>query len=353
MPRHVETALLVPADPEWAEVLAGVRHDVYHLPGYVAVEAARMHGQPLAVLARRRDARLFLPLVLVSGGDGPLQHVTDALSPYGYPTLLCEGGGDDPPFLDDALAAILRLLASKDVASLFLRTHPLLRLDAAALQRHGAVVFHGETVWMDLRLDEEELWRQTRAQTRNAIRRLLKAGVTAEHDSRFEHYDAFIGLYYRTMDRNAAAGLYYFDRDYFLALRCALGERLALWVAKDRSGRMIAAALITAENGILQYHLACTDHEQPYPDAMKLLLHVVRSWGKNAGYECMHLGGGRGAGQDSLFLFKSGFSRLRAPFATWRAVCNEKRFREAVAEWERGTGQTSGGLTGYFPPYRR
>lgn len=350
----MKISILRPDDAAWDALLTVVRHDVYHTSGYVAVDAARMQGRPQALLAQRGAAQLFLPLVLVPLQSNSSAHagVSDAFSPYGYPAPLLTGAADES-FLDDAVPAIKKALAAEGVAGLFVRMHPLLPIWPAALQRHGTYVEHGETVWVDLTLEDEEIWRQTRPQTRNAINRLTVQQVTVEQDERFEHYRRFMELYYSTMDHNTASDLYYFDETYFSGLRAALGERLSLWVAKDPSGQVIAAALFTEEDGTVQYHLACTDREQPYREAMKLLLHHVRAWAKLRGNRVLHLGGGVGSGQDALFLFKSGFSKLRARFASWRAVCDEQLYAGAVAEWELRTHHVPAGKDGFFPPYRQ
>lgn len=350
----IKVQLLSPGDPEWDKALTSFRHDIYHLPGYAAAEAARTDGTPVGILARRGQSALFLPLVLIPGTIAGGLEVIDAFSPYGYPgPLFSYGSHDDPTFADESLAAMRAELAAHGIAGLFVRTHPLLLSGQEALQRNGTLVFHGETILVDLLLSEEEVWRQTRPQTRNAIRRLQAQGVVIERDDNFEHYRTFIDLYYRTMTRNAADALYYFDESYFDTLRSALGTRLSLWLAKDPGGNLVAAAMFTAQGGIVQYHLACTDLEQGYPEAMKLLLHTVRAWARLQGNQYLHLGGGRGAGKDSLFLFKSGFSKLRKPFATWRAVCNSSAYNQAVAAWERHSGLHAAALEGFFPPYRQ
>lgn len=349
----MEISRLYPGDAGWDALLTATRHDIYHTPGYVAVEAVRMRGHPLALLARENGTQLFLPLVLVPFRSNSVSApgLSDAFSPYGYPAPLLVGEGNEA-FLDTALVAVKSALAVERVAGLFVRMHPLLPTWPPALQRHGTYIEHGETVWIDLTLGNEEIWRQTRPQTRNAINRLAAQGITVEQDEHFEHYRRFMDVYYSTMEHNMASDLYYFGEEYFSGLRVALGERLSLWVAKDPAGLVIAAALFTEVDGIVQYHLACTDRNQPYREAMKPLLHHVRTWAKLRGNRALHLGGGVGSGQDALFLFKSGFSKQRARFASWRVVCNERLYAEAVSEWKQRTSRAAGGSDGYFPPYR-
>ena len=62
----------------------------------------------------------------------------------------------------------------------------------------------------------------------------------------------------------------------------------------------------------------------------KLLLHSVRGWAKDRGNRLFHLGGGVGGRYDSLFLFKSGFTRHRKLFHTSRFVLNQNLYTNAI-----------------------
>lgn len=350
----MEFRLLEPGDPRWTDALAHLRHDVYHLPDYARIEAVRIGGKPIAAYAERGAAKFLLPLILSEAQIGESLHVTDALSPYGYPCpLFSDAALADQGFVDDTLTALRAALADRGVAGLFVRLHPLLPSNHKALARQGAVVAHGETVWIDLSADESEILRQTQPRLRTAIRHLRTRGVQVTCDEHFTDYDAFIDLYYSTMARNSADAIYYFDHDYFESLRNALDEGLTLWFAKGPRGEILAGALLMARQGIVQYHLGCNDIEQPLQGAMKLLFDEVRQWAQRAGFRQLHLGGGRGAQNDSLFRFKATFSERRATFRTWRVICNTALYDEATKAWCRLSGEPSAGPGGYFPAYRQ
>jgi hypothetical protein len=302
---------------------------------------------------RRGDARLLVPLVLVPQSIGDRESgasdTFDALSPYGYPSPLLVG---DEEFADAAVAALREGLARARVASVFVRAHPLLPLPSV-LGRHGILVQQGETVWMDLALSEQELWSQTRPRERTYINRLRDSGLTARLDPDFTHYDRFMELYRSTMSEVDAASWYFFSRDYFEGLRAGLGPALLLCVVENAAGEIVNASLFTEYAGIVQYHLSGTTKLPDLPDATKLMLHFMRGFAKQRGNRQFHLGGGRGSADDSLFRFKSGFSKLRAVFHTWRLVCDQHAFDTALARWSTLAGEPAGPLTGYFPPYRR
>src|SRR5688572_11246381 len=113
--------LLEPADPRWEAALEGMPHDVYQLPGYVALAAGMQpNGRPLAVLVERGPDRLLLPLIIqpipgaMDGGDAS----RDAVSPRGYAGPIVRTTPDDSgPFLDEALTAAFGALRDLGVVT--------------------------------------------------------------------------------------------------------------------------------------------------------------------------------------------------------------------------------------------
>ena len=136
-------------------------------------------------------------------------------------------------------------------------------------------------------------------------------------------------LYLQTMKRIDAADYYLFERDYFERLRDALGER-GMLATVHIDGEAAAGAVFTEIDGLAQYHLSGSDARFRKQQPTKLLLHEMRQHGHRAGWRALHLGGGAGASEDSLFRFKAGFSSGRARFHTWRAVLDQDAYRRAL-----------------------
>ena len=59
----MQVDILGPNDPRWDAALRTTPHDVFALPGYVALSARFDGGEPVAVLAADGDSRLLLPLI--------------------------------------------------------------------------------------------------------------------------------------------------------------------------------------------------------------------------------------------------------------------------------------------------
>jgi ribosomal protein S18 acetylase RimI-like enzyme len=342
-PSTLEGTLLDADSPEWETVIRAARHDVYHLQGYVALCAEQEGGQPRALYVTEGERAMLLPLVVrrIPGGG------FDAISPYGYPGPVGIGT-DDPAFLRLALVAGLQVLRDAGLVSAFIRLHPLLNPSPPAAV--GTIVRHGDTVSIDLTLPGDALWAQTRLNHRRDISRALKLGYIAYMDEDWRHLQAFKDLYRATMARRKASQFYFFDDAYFDGLRSALGERLHLCVV-EKDGIIAAAGLFTETSGIVQYHLSGTGDEFRLVQPTKLMMHFMRSWAKDRGNEVLHLGGGVGGEDDSLLLFKLGFSPVRHTFATLRMVIDEKEYGRLV---EARSPQLDPRVrNGFFPLYRQ
>jgi hypothetical protein len=343
----MQAELLRSQDPRWGDFLGAVRHDFYHLPAYVDLCARRGGGQAAAFWASEGGAAMLIPMVLrplppeLDPGPG----WRDAAAPYGYPCPLLRG---DPG--EAAVAAMLAAFrdtgAAAGIVSAFLRLHPLLPLAEAPFRAFGALVRHGETVYLDLSQGREELDRQTRVNHLADVRRLEREGFRVQLDP-WERMDDFVRIYQETMRYRAADAFYRFERGYFTELRQCLGERLHLSIVQAPDGAAAAAGLFTWTDGLVQFHLSGTSEAHRRAGPAKLMLIHMRDWARERGARFLHLGGGVGCRQDSLAFFKQGFSRLRAPFGTLRMVLHPERYRVLLGR--RGRPDSDD----FFPGYRQ
>lgn len=328
---------------EWQAVLRAARHDFYHLPAYVELCARQERGQPRALYVTDERRSMLLPLVIRDIPGGGL----DAISPYGYPGPVGIGA-DDAAFLEVALLTGMQTLHAAGVVSAFVRLHPL--LNPFPPSHVGTVVQHGVVVSIDLSLSTEELWAQTRHDHRRDITRALRLGFVARMDEEWRQLASFTRLYQATMTRRSAAPFYFFEDAYFEGLREALGESLHLCVV-EKDGALAAAGLFVETDGIVQFHLSGTDDAFRMVQSTKLMIHFVRGWAKGRANQVFHLGGGVGANNDSLLLFKGGFSPLRHTFATLRMVIDESAYGRLVAAADPELDPRT--HSGFFPLYRQ
>lgn len=317
--------ILRPTQTEaWNEVLRECpAHDFYHLPGYHALAESRGEGEPLLLAYRDEDYTIALPLLLrpvraVAGLEDVTAGEMDATSVYGYAGPIASHESIPDPVIARFRTALRETLLSLRVATAFSRLHPLLP-QAPILEGLGETIPRGKTVSINLTQTIEEQRAGYRYSLRRDLKVLGKRGVTCEVDPGNARLGVFGAVYREAMARLGADEGYFFDDAYFDQLGEALGEAMQLFVCL-LDGRVIAGGIFTALNGIAQAHLtACLD-EFVKISPQKVLYDVCSIWARERGCFALHLGGGVGSREDSLFHFKLGFSPVTHSFATWQWI---------------------------------
>ena len=343
----------------WMETLEALRHDVYHLPEYVCLEAKRTNTQPEAVLIAEDDKIFFLPYLLrrcdrIFEQSLATEGIFDIVSPYGYPgILLSESAAMTPNFLHSAMSAFISKLQEKNVCSAFLRMHPILNQGLNEIYSSDICQISGNTVGIDLTLSCEEIWSQTRSDHRKDINRDKRSGLIASMVSFAEYFDEFLEIYNETMDRVHAKKLYYFDRDYFGSWLETLNDHIHLGVVKF-DNEVMCACLFTECSGIVQSYLSGTRNKFLKQSPDKLLFDHVRFWAKERGNRFLHLGGGYGGAKDGVYNFKAGFSKQNYTFLTSRLITNLDQYHHLVDLQARALQTDAATLidSGFFPAYR-
>ncbi len=339
------------------QTLEDLRHDIYHTPRYVNIEAEGAGAVAEAFLAADGEQRLFVPYLVrgcesisADASDGGL----DVTSPAGYPgPLVSDAAQQDAEFQSTAVQQLIGHLESRGACSAFLRLHPILSDMQDDAFGSRAVIRDGQTVSVDLSLSEEQLWNHTRKGHRSTINKCKRLGLTFRVVPYAEYLGEFQAVYQQTMDRVKAGRSYYFDEGYFQRL-ADLGDQLHLAIV-EQNEEVVAAIMLFECRGIVQAHLGGTKTDFLNQSPFHLLLHEARLWAKQRGNRVLHLGGGiGGADDDALFRFKSGFSKQRHRFRTVRYVLDWTRYRELTDSRAAALGVTTEHLlaSDFFPAYR-
>jgi len=364
-----ELIRLIPAaDPEWDQWLERVPHDAFHTAAYHRVWQSAGEGEAWLAVFGSTERFLLWPYLLrpvgLSSGFG--QELYDVSSVYGYSGPLVAGASPGDPFAAAAREAIFELWRRANVVSVFSRFHPLLNNHMWLGGTAGCpclagpdtpcpclkgVRHHGHTVSIDLGLSEEQVRQEYRKNHWHQIDVARRQGMVTEVDEGPEAFEAFVRLYHDTMRRNRADRRYLFTPECMLSLRRALGARASIHVARFNQ-QIVAASLVTECGGLVQYLFAGSSDDYGKMSPLKLLIDDVRRWARKRGNHTMHLGGGRGGcDDDSLFLFKKGFSDRRHCFYTGRWILDWKVYDRLADERRREAGE-AGISAVHFPAYR-
>ena len=337
-------------------MLALLRHDVYHLPSYVAFASRHQEvGRPVLCVAEEDGQYFAIPLIvrdiprrLTAVGE----HLYDAISPRGYsgPLVDFHPGRRDLEFTTRAVRGLAEYLRGCGVICLFSRLHPLLPIPDAPMQSFGKLVDHGSSFFIDLGLSNEVLDAQTRQNHRREINKASRLGYVARIDEGWEQQDRLVDVFSESMERVGAAAHWRLPQGYFAELRQSLGAHLHLCVV-EVAGDVAAAALLTEVDGIVEYHLAGTADMHVMASPSKLLIDFARRWAKARGNRVFHLAGSLQPG-DSLSHFKAGFSSLQSPVRSWRMITDQVAYERVTDRWYTENGTEPDPTGEYFPAYR-
>jgi hypothetical protein len=335
------------SDSSWSEWLEGAVHDFYHTAAYHAFSEEQGEGAAYLALYGNRDRFAAWPYLLRDDCE-----CRDIGSVYGYSGPVWRGCQPGDTFLAEAMREIHDAWKQQGAVSAFARLHPLLE-NHLWIGDTGSLSGHGHTVAIDLTLSPDEVLRNYNRKLRQELRYARVGGVETFIDTEWRHFDDFMRLYHHTMDRNGAESLYFFSDHYFRRLKHALGHHAVLMIATV--GQKVIAACIFVEYGdYVQAHLEGADEEYLSVSPFKLMVDDERVRGQAAGRKLLHLGGGRGGREDTLFTVKRRFSPLQRPFFTFRKVLDQKLYdgllqQRRLASEEAGQEFAPGG---FFPAYR-
>jgi Acetyltransferase (GNAT) domain len=362
-PSTTSSAQLVQAcSPEWDEYLSRVPHDFFQTAKYHAF-SANENSEAWLLLYGNRDKFVAWPYLLqpIGGMAGLETQFRDVTSVYGYSGPVVYNCTDDKAFLVNAWEAFVEAWRAQLAVSVFTRFNPILG-NQAWLQPEwttpgvlGHTYKEGKTVAIDLSKSPEQIWADYQRKLRQHLRRVEREQeLTTMHDPAWEHLDDFISMYYATLQRNNAAPFYFFSRDYFLALKEALGTHGSLFLCMwDGVGG--AALLLIEYSGIVSVHLAASDDRCSALSPNKWLFHGAQLLARAGGNKFLHIGGGRGSRDDDpLFRFKAMFSSTLLPFYTGRWVLNTEAYDFLTAERRKQAELHAGSYLAptYFPIYR-
>lgn len=298
---------------KWNEIVKSFNnYDVYYLPNYC--EAFRLHGDGEPMLFYYKDENIKAINVVMKRdiaqdrmftGSIPLNTYFDLTTPYGYGGFLIEGDIDQESLRN--LNYEYKLYCNNnDIISEFVRFHPIIN-NQKGLESVYDIIDLGKTVSIELK-PPEDIWDKLTSKNRNVIRKAKKNGIKIYWGRDDRLINKFIEMYKQTMDKDNADEYYYFQDDFYISILNELKYNFIMFYAVY-GNNIIAMSMILFANKQMHYHLSASQREYlPYAPT-NLLLYEAACWGANKGYNNLHLGGGLGSKEDSLYKFKKAFNK--------------------------------------------
>lgn len=307
----------------WMLQLNMVEHsDFYHTYDYHML-SKNEDEEPVLLKYTNGTTAILLPLLFRSIEGSSYK---DATSVYGYAGPLVihlDNNFDREEFREEFNSFLNR----NKIISIFSRLHPYLDHQEMILDGLGIITGLGNVVNIDLTdsIENQRAKFNRRLKTYlNKARRscsVIKGNVE-------EHLDDFIRLYHENMKRVDADDSYFFSKDYYKSILESdeYESELSLCIYNETQ-EIIGASMFMKKGNIVQYHLSGLSEDHFELNPIKLIIDEMRIKSTEEGYKYFNLGGGLGSREDSLFRFKSGFSKDFRAFKTWKYIVNKEAYR--------------------------
>lgn len=253
---------------------------------------------------------LFIKKEIPIDLDGSPRRYYDITTPYGYggPIIQEVSEGKEEELVEAYYEAFKDYCNDQQIVSEFIRFHPVLE-NHKSFESIYDVEYYKKTTGTNLRDFDDPFQKEFSKSTRKRSRRALRDGVTCEIVEQLESLDEFIEIYYETMDRNEAADIYYFDREYFDKCLDYFSDHM-ITIKAVYEGKTIAMGTYFVYDKYIHSHLFGTLDDYLDLSPAYAIGHALTHWGKEKGYHLIHDGGGTSTDEDdSLYLFKKKFGQ--------------------------------------------
>lgn len=335
------TYKLITSSDSWTGYMKKtICYDAYHTIHYHSVTST---AEPVLFVYEEGEDFIALPLL-----KRVIEHtdLCDFTSSYGYTGPLSNKPFDSLSYelIENFKSSFFDFMKDHKAVSLFSRLNPFLN-QLPLLEKIGGVRTNGKTIYIDLKYSLEEQRARYNKRLVRQIRQLRNKRYVIKHAESQEEVQLFCKMYNENMFRVGAKQSYYFEESYFSSLLASPDFDSSLILIYDGK-EMICGALLMWVNQIITIHLSATKESHIHLSPSKLLTEEISLFARTVGVEYLHLGGGVGGREDSLFKFKSSFSNHMLADNLWCFIADEDAYSQLVQERNISADR------GYFPLYR-
>ncbi|MBS9463877.1 GNAT family N-acetyltransferase [Flagellimonas sp. 389] len=331
---------------QWLHLLKEVGDfDFYHTHDYHSLSKLE-EEEPKLIVYRNQDKTILLPLLI-----RPVKNTKyfDATSVYGYAGPLTKNITKEFDPRDFHLK-LTSFLNDENIVSVFTRLNPFIPYQKQVLKELGNIDELGKVVYIDLMQEESDQISGYSKITKRYLKKLEKL-CYVKRSNHQKDILKFVNLYYENMDRVDAGSEYYFEESYFFKLvNSSEFQAELVFIHMKDTHKAIAAAIIVKTNGaIVQYHISGTLMKHLKISPIRFLIHKMRMNSVEENYRFFNLGGGLGGQNDSLFQFKSSFSKNYRNFGVWKFVVDQNVYSDLCKKNIMGVNKK---VKDFFPLYR-
>ena len=340
---------------KWLDIVKRFKDcDVYYLPQYT--KAFQLHGDGEPMLFHFESENMKAINVVMKRDITDCEYFShvcekndcfDIATPYGYGGFLVEGdsSGKALELLNDAYTAYF---SSHGIVSEFVRFHPLLK-NYCGMEAIYDTTELGKTISIDLS-SPEVICDNIEAKVCKRIKEAKASGIEIFTGNTRDLYSVFKDLYDKTMDKNNASPYYYFGESFYQSVMTDLKDNSVIFYAM-LNGEIIAIEIDLFYNQYMHSHLQGSKAEFLHLSPVTLLRYEAALWGCENGKKALHIGGGVGAQNDSLYRFKRSFNKKSDnTFAIGKKIFDNKKYEHLIELRKKDPNFVSN--PDFFPVYR-
>ncbi|MFV9551006.1 peptidoglycan bridge formation glycyltransferase FemA/FemB family protein [Algibacter sp. PT7-4] len=335
---------LIAEKDKWDSFISEFQYyDTYHTFDYHIISKSK-EDTPILIKYTENNVVIGIPLLLRAIKNTPYK---DAISVYGYSGPLSKGITEN--FNNTVFTKTLfNYFKKNNIISVFSRLNPYIKNQKKILENIGETCLLGKVVNINLNLNKEVQRQNYQSRLKNQINKARK-NCSIKTATTNQDINEFIKIYNENMLRVKAKKTYFFDNNYFYNLVKSKSFKTIILLAIDNETKeIISGAMFLIKKSIVQYHLSGTKNDFLHLMPTKLLIDEMRVIANREKYTFFNLGGGLGgSNEDSLFKFKSTFSKDSYLFFIWKLIVNKKAYDEVCQKNEIKNLSSN-----FFPLYR-
>ena len=305
--------------------------DIYYTPNYYDTWKKYENAEPTCLFYETRKTKFLYSFFKKEiKGFSLKKKCYDVYTAYGYGGILTSNNNFTEKDINDLNNAIDKWCLKNDIISEFVRENFIFYQKMQSLRdiQH----YHVRTnIYSNLKEDMVSEF------SKHAIRDIKKAkknNLEFFLDKKFEYLNQFIALYTKTMKKLNASKYFYFNKNYFNAIKRDLKDNAELLCVFD-DGLLIASNICLKSDLSYIYHLGSSLPEKLYLNPNDFLVSKMFHRGKKLGCHYLSLGGGiSNKSNDSLFRYKKKFGTKQVPIYIGKKIHDEKLYYEIQEEWE-------------------
>jgi len=320
---------------EWNNILSNfktISPDIYYFNRYYKSWISHEKAKPCCLYINIDGIDFIYPFFIkkIDGFDLSKTYI-DIYTAYGYGGLLCSEINPYYNIVSKVNQLIDEWCMDNNVVSEFIRENRIFEIKGSYLRDIDHVQVRSN-VYTDL---NDKIENQLSKSAKRNIKIAKRSNLICSIHKEKKDIESYIKIYNKTMKKLNASKFYFFDSSFFFSLfEYMPGDIDLIMIWKENS--LCAASLCFKSGNNYIYYLGVSDPKKSSIKPNDFLLYNIMRIAQEMNFKYVSLGGGTGNSlDDSLFLYKSRFGKLKFPCHIGKKIHRPCIYRKVCLQWEK------------------